>query len=380
MTHSPGAGKLSRPGRRAIHVPFIEPLMTHLPAPFRATALALSLLAGPALAVDYDVYLLAGQSNMDGRGPVKDLVGPLAPFAGVRADAVIWYSNSSLRMSEARSQGWQPLRPGFSVPPMPAPRRTTTPPATTQSTTQTMTAATTTAPSRPPPGGIITVPPRPATRPTGAATRPRPPRTVPGPAFGPEIGFAQTLTDAGLPAGRKIAIVKFAVSGANLRVEWNPATRGQLYDQFLPYARQGLAELAKPGDTVTLRGFLWHQGESDIALAPTTYQQLLAELIARVRQDFGSPDLPVYLGEPYDNGRRLNVRAGQLLAARAIPNVYVIGSRGLETYDRGTHFDAPSQIELGRRFARAVLTQADVMPSTMPTTRPATTPAGEDPP
>ena len=337
----------------------------------RATAVALfavTLLARPAVAVDYDVYILAGQSNMDGRGLVSELVGPLEPFAGVQHDVRIWYSNGGLRQPLIRSDGWQPLRPGYSVSPPGPPRNTTSP---------------TTGPAATRPSAT-----RPLTTRPAVAVIPPLQRTVPGPDFGPEIGFAKTMTDAGLPGGHRLAIIKYAASGSNLRVEWNPRTDNLLYARFVPFARQGLATLKGENDTVTLRGFLWHQGESDTALKPEQYQQLLTDLIAAVRKDFDAPDLPVYLGEPFDNGRRLSIRAAQLLTARSVPHVFVIGSGGLETLDAGTHFNAASQIELGRRFATAVLTGADVMPSPMPAptpvTAPATTPATgptvQDPP
>lgn len=335
-----------------------------------AGATAFAVIARPAVAVDYDVYILSGQSNMDGRGPVRDLVGPLEPFAGVQHDVRIWYSNGGLRQPLVRSNGWQPLQPGYSVSPAGPPRNTTRPASATMPTTRPVVSAaisTAVTPSIPPPAT------------TTASARPAP-RTVPGPDFGPEIGFAKTMTDAGLRDGRRLAIIKYAASGANLRTEWNPRTENLLYARFLPFARQGLATLKGENDTVTVRGFLWHQGESDSALKPEQYQQLLTELIAAVRRDFDAPDLPVFLGEPYDNGRRLSIRAAQLLTAKSVPHVFVVGSGGLETLDAGTHFNAASQIELGRRFATAVLTQADALPSPMPATQTTTAPTVQDPP
>ena len=74
-------------------------------------AFALLSLAVPSglCADEYDVYLLAGQSNMDGRGLVEDL----EPEQTEGLDnAIIFYRNVAVS-----SEGWQPLEPGFSWPP-----------------------------------------------------------------------------------------------------------------------------------------------------------------------------------------------------------------------------------------------------------------------
>ena len=71
--------------------------------------LASALLAGSALgaATQYDVYLLSGQSNMDGRGQAADLSETeRKPFE----HAVIFYRNPPVT-----SDGWKPLAPGFSA-------------------------------------------------------------------------------------------------------------------------------------------------------------------------------------------------------------------------------------------------------------------------
>ncbi len=70
----------------------------------------LSLLPlGHCAATEYDVYLLAGQSNMDGRGKAADLSeAQRQPFE----EAIIFYRNPP-----AASDGWKPLAPGYSIAP-----------------------------------------------------------------------------------------------------------------------------------------------------------------------------------------------------------------------------------------------------------------------
>jgi iduronate 2-sulfatase len=70
------------------------------------------------------------------------------------------------------------------------------------------------------------------------------------------------------------------------------------------------------------------------------------------------------IGEVYDNGERDSIRAAQRTVAGADANVFFATSAGLKTGDKGTHFDAASQIELGARMARALLGRKSI------TTRP----------
>ena len=66
-------------------------------------------------------------------------------------------------------------------------------------------------------------------------------------------------------------------------------------------------------------------------------------------------DLPFVIGEVYDNGHRDAVREGEKSASTAVSHAGFASAQGLKTSDKGTHFDAASQIELGRRFAQAML-------------------------
>ena len=74
--------------------------------------LFVALLATMRLSVnadEYDVYLLAGQSNMDGRGQVSELT----PEQRLSFDDAIIFYRNLLKSSD----GWKPLGPGFSMPP-----------------------------------------------------------------------------------------------------------------------------------------------------------------------------------------------------------------------------------------------------------------------
>jgi iduronate 2-sulfatase len=265
----------------------------------RVLVIALVLCCGFQAAVSaasYDVYLLAGQSNMDGRGKAADLD---AAQRQPSTQALIYYRNPP-----TSSDGWKPLAPGFSMPPGYK-------------------------------GGL------------------------PAPTFGPELGFAAALLAA--KPDQRLAFIKGSKGGTSIE-EWKPGTKGAASTQGPCYRAYletiALAEkaLTANGDTMTIRALLWHQGESNAKDTAEEYQAKLAVLIARLREDVAQADLPVVVGEVFDNGKRDGVRAAERAIVKAIPAVAFASAEGLVTSDNGTHFDSASQLQLGRRFAAALAT------------------------
>lgn len=249
-------------------------------------------------AMPVKVYILSGQSNMDGRGQVKELVGNLDRWAKPQADVRIAYSNSNRRGPYA-TDGFVPLQPGFSVPPGTKEKK------------------------------------------------------LPGATFGPEVSFGRTIADA--HRGERIVLIKFSEGGTSLHGDWMPEKEKSLYPQFLAFVERSLKTLRDASETAELAGMIWHQGESDASLPEGEYQKLLTAFIVQVRTDLHSPTLPFVIGEVYDNGKRDRVRAGQRATAAAVSGVKSVAVDGLATADQGTHFDTPSQIKLGQRLARALI-------------------------
>jgi hypothetical protein len=242
------------------------------------------------------VFVVAGQSNADGRGAAAGLTGPLAKWARPQEDVRIAYSCSSLRGPVLTSGGFQPLRPGWSVAPGKA-------------------------------------------RPT----------MLPSNTFGPEVSFGRGMADR--LKGKRVRLIKFAEGGTSLAKDWNPAVKDRLYPAFLDFTGKSLKELTAGGHTATVRGMIWHQGESDAELPAAEYERQLTAFIARVRGDLGAPEMPFGIGEVIDNGKRDAVRAAQKATAEKIPGTFFVSAAGLTSHDGGTHFDAASQIALGERFA-----------------------------
>ena len=183
----------------------------------------------------------------------------------------------------------------------------------------------------------------------------KPPAALPSGLFGPELSFGHALTEA--RPNKHLLLVKCTEGGTSLQKDWSPQAPDKLYQRFVDFVRSSQKTVEARGDTFVIRGLLWHQGESDAGQPVGSYQKTLTALISRVRADLALPKLPVLIGQVYDNGKRDNIFADQKAVVGAVPETYLVESAGLETWDHGTHFDAKSQIELGRRFAREMLKQ-----------------------
>ncbi|MCR5714140.1 MAG: sialate O-acetylesterase [Bacteroidales bacterium] len=89
--------------------------------------------------------------------------------------------------------------------------------------------------------------------------------------------FAKNLTEAlGVPVG-----IISASSGGSLISQWMET--GMLYNSQL-----------KPLTPFAVGGFLWYQGESDLALGTKDYASLYVQLTSSWRAAFESPDAPFY--------------------------------------------------------------------------------------
>ena len=110
----------------------------------------------------------------------------------------------------------------------------------------------------------------------------------------------------------------------------------------------------------TLRGALWHQGESDSGLPQTanTYQARLAEVIDDLRADLDTPDLPFVagrLGEFYLRAKADSLALTVDTALRDLPakvaHTGCASAEGLDQNGDEVHFSADALREFGKRYA-----------------------------
>jgi hypothetical protein len=122
-----------------------------------------------------------------------------------------------------------------------------------------------------------------------------------------------------------------------------------------------LLDLAKRAQTVgVIKGILFHQGETNTGDQNWKYQ--VQEIVADLRRDLGIGNVPFLAGEllyaEYGSCcSSHNVEVNKLPGI--IPNAYVISASGLPGKDNA-HFTSASYRELGRRYAQTMLTAQGV--------------------
>jgi hypothetical protein len=159
--------------------------------------------------------------------------------------------------------------------------------------------------------------------------------------LGPGYGFAKAMLQA--DPDSKIGLVVNARGGSKIE-QWL-GKEAKYYKLALQRARAAQA-------TGTIKGILWHQGESNSS-KPEAYLDQLKALIANLREDLGDEDLPFVAGQ-VNNTPVLKINDVIASLPKAVPNTAAVSSKGLKCYDRW-HFDTDSQIELGKRYAAAMI-------------------------
>ncbi len=154
--------------------------------------------------------------------------------------------------------------------------------------------------------------------------------------LGPGWGFARALLETDPKA--RVGLVVNAKGGSRIE-EWRKG------EKFFDEAVRRAKAAAKAG---TLRGIVWHQGESNAKDAD--YLDKLKQLVLDLRAALGQPALPFVAGQVAGESP-VNARLAQLPGTA--PGTACVSAEGLKTIDN-VHFDAAGQLELGRRYAEAM--------------------------
>lgn len=153
-----------------------------------------------------------------------------------------------------------------------------------------------------------------------------------------------------------IGLIPCAVGGTPL-LRWQKG--GDLYKQAVERTHAAMHD-------GTLKGILWHQGESDSGSETTakSYGERLAQMTRDLRTELKADEVPFVAGEL---GRFLNRESKdgkpsywplvneQINALpKLVPHTAVASSKDLKHKGDGVHFDSPSLREFGRRYAAAM--------------------------
>ena len=166
--------------------------------------------------------------------------------------------------------------------------------------------------------------------------------------------FGRTMADADPKI--TVGLIPCAVGGTPLS-RWQKD--GDLYKQAVERAKAAM----KHG---TLRGILWHQGESDADSETTarSYGERLAQMIKDLRTKLGGGQTPFVAGElgPFlrretkDGKPALWPIVNEQLAAlpMRVEKTALVSAKDLKHKGDEVHFDAASLREFGKRYAAAM--------------------------
>lgn len=294
-----------------------------------AAFLACAVASRATRASEYDVYLLAGQSNMDGYGRVAELPAELKK----PQDDVMIYAGTSTPDNETNAAKgmWAKLQPGHGV-------------------------------GFKSDGKVNHYSDR----------------------FGVELGFAARMRE--LRPNRKIAIIKYSRGGTSIAIEarggagcWDSDFdlgegdgKGiNQYDHCLKTIRDAFAQCDIDGDgdvdQLIPAGVVWMQGESDAAATvdiARAYEQNLTRLMDLLCAAMRKDDLPIAIGRISDSGQDTNdgkiwehgdiVREAEQKFTDAHRNAELVTSTDQYRYSDPYHYDSAGFVDLGRQFAEAI--------------------------
>lgn len=168
-----------------------------------------------------------------------------------------------------------------------------------------------------------------------------------GKTFGQQIAEADPSITVGL--------IPCAVGGSPI-ASWKP---GQFYKPTNSHPWDDAMKRAKLAqEKGTLKGILWHQGESDSnAQSAPEYGAKLQALVKAFRSELG--DVPFLVGQlgqyegiPWSEPRKVVDQAHQDLD-KHLPRVAFVSSAGFKHKGDNVHFDSAGMREFGKRYAEA---------------------------
>ncbi|MFK7911991.1 MAG: sialate O-acetylesterase [Akkermansiaceae bacterium] len=157
--------------------------------------------------------------------------------------------------------------------------------------------------------------------------------------IGPELGFGHVVGDA---IDEPVLLIKTAWGGKSLHVDFRPPSAGgqvgPYYTEMVTYVKSVLdnmkKEFPKLGSDYEIAGFGWHQGWNDgcdVGMS-NAYEENMQHFIRDIRKEFGVEDLPFVVadsgfgGSKENSGRRFIIREAQAAAAKAkdLKNVHCV--------------------------------------------------------
>jgi hypothetical protein len=148
--------------------------------------------------------------------------------------------------------------------------------------------------------------------------------------IGPELGFGFVMGDC---LEEPVQLIKTAWGGKSLFVDFRPpSSGGQIGPFYLKMVEEVRAALAELGDQkYEIAGFVWQQGWNDMCTkeAIPEYARNLVNLVMDLRKEFKVPNMPVVVGElgnggPVTSGDMFEFRKAQQEGTERIKNALFV--------------------------------------------------------
>lgn len=178
---------------------------------------------------------------------------------------------------------------------------------------------------------------------------------------GPGLYFGKRIVEA---TGQPVGLIPCALGGATIEL-WNPSRKsrgdsslyGTMINRAKPFHKQ-------------VKGLLWSQGESEAMNGQTdTYEQKLLNFIDQVRKDLDNPDLPVIIvqigrmitdvKDQQANWEKIREIQRQVIKKRK--NLYLTTAIDL-SLDDAVHTSTDGHKRLGARMAELALSHVYKLP------------------
>ena len=166
--------------------------------------------------------------------------------------------------------------------------------------------------------------------------------------------FAKTLIKK-IPDSISILLIPTAVGGSSIR-QWlgdSLYRNVKLFSNFIAKVK-----IAKQHGTI--KGILWHQGESNANTKDIPFHaQRLEELFTKFRSAVGDNKLPVLIGELglFSNNKENRIVINKIIHEYVLHDSHtaVISTNDLKDKGDSVHFNSKGQRAMGKRFAQAYL-------------------------
>lgn len=176
--------------------------------------------------------------------------------------------------------------------------------------------------------------------------------------YSPANNFSKLMRSR---SGRNILLVVNAKGGSAID-EWQPGDKHRFFDEAVRRTNQAM----KYG---TLKGILWHQGETNVMKGTPNYIDKFTTFITALRDTLNSSDIPVVMGQlgqwGWNTADKINAFNDSVIPAicNSVNNCHYVSSHRLgrlyKNKERDPHFSREAQIELGRRYADAMTPLVD---------------------